>query len=306
MGRCSGAAEATAILRAMRRNGSVCAHVLQRPVNVTASTQSTPAIHNPNTSGHRSLMAPVTDLAETGCMQILHDYFNEPLAWRRYQVLVYAAGILLFSLGAKSFIDAQLGTDPLDVLVIGMNSHLNLGLGVCSSIVAIAFLVWWMIWNRKLPPLTPFVSTAAVGFLLDFWNAIELERFTIGALPVVDIELFGTTMNLSAIGLDVAALLICSYASALIIMSGIGIRIMDLVAITMIEKWEWSFFRAKMTLEVALFTSGWLIGGPMGITTLLFLVLVGPFIQPFMWVNTKYLSIPNHGIKAPAPESVTA
>lgn len=239
-------------------------------------------------------------------MQILHDYFNEPLAWRRYQVLVYAAGILLFSLGAKSFIDAQLGTDPLDVLVIGMNSHLNLGLGVCSSIVAIAFLVWWMIWNRKLPPLTPFVSTAAVGFLLDFWNAIELERFTIGALPVVDIELFGTTMNLSAIGLDVAALLICSYASALIIMSGIGIRIMDLVAITMIEKWEWSFFRAKMTLEVALFTSGWLIGGPMGITTLLFLVLVGPFIQPFMWVNTKYLSIPNHGIKAPAPESVTA
>ena len=250
-------------------------------------------------------MAHIANLADTGCMRILHDYLNEPLAWRRHQVLVYAAGILLFSLGAKSFIDAKLGTDPLDVLVIGMNSHLNLGLGVCSSLVAIAFLTWWMVWNRKLPPLTPFVSTAAVGFLLDFWNAIELERFTIGALPVVPIELFGTTVNLSAIGLDVVALITCSYASALIIMSGIGIRIMDLVAITMIEKWRWSFFRAKMTLEVALFTSGWLIGGPMGVTTLLFLVLVGPFIQPFMWVNAKYLSIPNHGIKAPAPDSVT-
>jgi uncharacterized membrane protein YczE len=237
-------------------------------------------------------------------VRILHDYLNEPFDWRRYQVLVYAAGILLFSLGAKCFIDARLGTDPLDVLVIGMNSYLGLGLGICSSIVAIGFLAWWMIWNRKLPPLSPVVSTAAVGFLLDFWNAIQLQRFTIGALPVLDIELFGRTVNLSAVGLDVVALLTCSYASALIIMSGIGIRIMDLVAITMLEKWGWSFFRAKMTLEVSLFTSGWLLGGPMGITTVLFLVLVGPFIQPFMWMNATYLSIPNHGIKARTPESV--
>ena len=237
-------------------------------------------------------------------VQIIREYLNEPLNWRRYQTLVYCAGIVLFSLGAKCFIDAGLGTDPLDVLVIGMNIHLGLGLGMWSSIVAIAFLAWWMIWNRKLPPLSPFVSTAAVGFLLDFWNAIQLQRFTIGALPILDIELFGRTVNLSAIGLDVVALLSCSYASALIIMSGIGIRIMDLVAITMIEKWGWSFFRAKMTLEVGLFTSGWLLGGPMGITTVLFLVLVGPFIQPFMWVNATYLRIPNHGIKERAAESL--
>ena len=244
--------------------------------------------------------APDPRLLHNGHVQIVRNYLNEPLNWRRYQMLVYSAGIVLFSLGAKCFIDAGLGTDPLDVLVIGMNAHLGLGLGVCSSIVAIVFLVWWMTWNRKLPPLSPFVSTAAVGFLLDFWNAIELERFTIGALPVVDFQLFGHAVNFNAVALDVVALLACSYASALIIMSGIGIRIMDLVAITMIEKWGWSFFRAKMTLEVALFTSGWLLGGPMGITTVLFLIFVGPFIQPFMWVNSRYLSIPNHGIKARA------
>lgn len=239
-------------------------------------------------------------------MQLLRDYLNVSLDWRRYQVLVYCAGIVLFSVGAKTFIDAGLGTDPLDVLVIGMNQHLNLGLGVCSSIIAALFITWWMVWNRKLPPLTPFVSTAAVGFLLDFWGAVELERFTVEALPVLPIELFGYTLNVTLVALDIAALLACSYASALIIMSGIGIRIMDLLAITMIERWGWSFFRAKMTLEVALFTSGWLLGGPMGVTTVLFLVFVGPFIQPFMWVNAKYLSIPNHGIKQPTPASTPA
>jgi hypothetical protein len=89
----------------------------------------------------------------------------------------------------------------------------------------------------------------------------------------------------------------CSYASALIIMSGVGIRIMDLVAITMVERLGWSFFRAKMTLEVALFSVGWMLGGPIGVTTLMFLIFVGPFIQPFMWANSAYLGIPNHGIR---------
>lgn len=236
-------------------------------------------------------------------MPLLKDYLNEPLDWRRYQVAMYVFGIVLFSLGAKGFIDAKLGTDPLDVLVIGMNRHLGLGLGLCSSLVAILFLTWWVLWNHKLPPLTPFVSTAAVGFLLDFWNAVELQRYTIGAVSELNVEIFGLVVNLWAVGLDVVSLLLCSYASALIIMSGIGIRIMDLVAITMMERWGWTFFRAKMLLEIGLFTSGWLLGGPMGVTTVLFLFLVGPFIQPFMWVNATYLNLPNHGIRTAIAEA---
>ncbi|MEO5331928.1 MAG: hypothetical protein H7839_07870 [Magnetococcus sp. YQC-5] len=230
-------------------------------------------------------------------MHILKEYMNQNLTLYRYQLFFYAFGIILFSIGAKGFIDAQLGTDPLDVLVISLNQHIGLGMGIWSSIIAIIFLTWWMVWNRKMPPMTPFVSTSAVGFLIDFWNAIKLENYTIHAMPVVTVTWFGYDLNLSAVLLDVMALLICSYASSLIIMSGIGIRIMDLVAITMIEKWSWSFFRAKMVLEVGLFSLGWALGGPMGVTTVLFLFLVGPFIQPFMWVNQTYLSIPNHGIQ---------
>ncbi|MBF0179300.1 MAG: hypothetical protein HQM03_04640 [Magnetococcales bacterium] len=227
---------------------------------------------------------------------LLKQYFNQEMTIYRYQLIYYCVGLIMFSFGAKGFIDAELGTDPLDVLVIGMNKHLGVGLGVCSSLLAIFFLTWWMLWNRKLPPMTPFVSTSAVGFLLDFWNALHVEQYTIEAMPVIDVDVWGYTLNLSAVGLDVISLLICAYASSLIIMSGIGIRIMDLVAITMIEKWGHSFFRAKMTLEIVLFSTGWVLGGPMGVTTVLFLFLVGPFIQPFMLMNAKYLDIPNHGI----------
>lgn len=37
--------------------------------------------------------------------------------------LIYGCGCLLFSFGAKFFIDAKLGVDPLDVLVLGIVKH---------------------------------------------------------------------------------------------------------------------------------------------------------------------------------------
>lgn len=202
------------------------------------------------------------------------------------QLAMYTIGCVLFSIGAKFFIDAKLGTDPLDVLVIGMNSYLHRGMGFCSSLVAVVLLAWWTIWNRRIPPLTPFVTTAAVGYLIDLWNYLRVEQLT-------------ATLGASVLQV-LAGLMICSYASSLIIMSGIGIRIMDLVAITMIEKLGYSFFRAKMTLEIGLFASGWALGGPVGIATVLFLFIVGPFIQPFIAFNARVLKFRNFGFASAA------
>ncbi len=63
--------------------------------------------------------------------------------------------------------------------------------------------------------------------LHDLWNLLDLGR------------LFKPL--LSPVPMLVTGLLMCSYASALIIITGIGIRIMDLRVITMTRKWGWSF-----------------------------------------------------------------
>lgn len=214
-------------------------------------------------------------------LKMIRMWSAEQLKGSAQQYYLYVFGILIFSLGAKCFIDSHLGTDPLDVLCIGMTRHLPITIGIASGIVAIVFLSVWSFWNKKIPPLTPFITTFAVGLLIDFWNHIQIEAMT---------------AQLSSYAILGFGLLLCSFASALVIMSGIGIRIMDLVSITIIEKWGWSFFAAKMVLEVLMFAVGWALGGPVGIGTVGFLALVGTMIQPFMWVNNKFLSIPNYGL----------
>src|SRR5579859_1618209 len=129
------------------------------------------------------------------------------------RLATYFAGCLLFSLGVKFFIDANLGVDPLNCLVIALVHHIALPfvrIGVVSSVITALFLLAWMIWNRRWPPITPFFTMAIVGFLIDLWNYIGLETITVRLLGHYALLLTGLLMD--------------SYASALIIMSGIGIR----------------------------------------------------------------------------------
>jgi uncharacterized protein len=213
----------------------------------------------------------------------MKKYFSEQIEGNVTQYLTYLVGCIVFSIGARFFIDSHLGTDPLDVLCIGMTNHLPITIGIASGIVAFVFLLAWSILNRKAPPLTPFFTTFSVGLLIDFWGWAGVQHYT--------------TAFLNPYVMMIIAVMLCAYASSLIIMSGIGIRIMDLVAITMMKKLDWSFFRAKMFLEILLFGSGWMLGGPVGVGTLAFLVGVGPFIQPFMVLNESQLKMNNYGLK---------
>ena len=207
----------------------------------------------------------------------------------------YLAGCVLFSLGVKLFIDSDLGVDPLHSMVIGIVQAVDLpyvGIGLVSSAVTASFLALWSAWNRRLPPLTTFITMALVGYLVDLWNLLGLERWIVPALTP------GWTM--------LTALLLDAYASALIILSGIGIRVMDLVTITMLRRWGCSFLTGKIGLELAFLTVALLLGGPVGIGTVAFVGVVATFITPFMRMNERLLGLPNFGLGPPPPAAAGA
>jgi uncharacterized protein len=202
------------------------------------------------------------------------------------RLATYLAGCVLFSLGVKLFIDAGLGVDPLHAMVLGIVGVLDLpfvGVGLVAGAVTLAFLAVWSAWNRRLPPLSTFLTMALVGFLVDLWNAAGLERLT--------------TPLLAPWPMMLAGLLLDAYASALIIMGGIGIRVMDLVAIAARRRYGCSFLAAKMAMEAGFLGAAALLGGPVGPGTVAFLVVVVPCIPSFMWANGRILGLPNHGLR---------
>ncbi|MEZ4296026.1 MAG: hypothetical protein R3B70_13705 [Polyangiaceae bacterium] len=212
--------------------------------------------------------------------------------FRRDQYVLYLIGCLLFSFGANFFIYAKLGTDPLDVFSLGLRRHLSfMTIGMAQGGFAALCLLVWSVWNRRLPLLSPFVTFFFCGTLIDIFMG-EKIRHGVNVASLVP---------LSPWPLMVAGVFLCAYGSSLILMSGIGIRSMDLVAITMVQRWRVPFWACKGVLELVLLVTGYLLGGPLGWGTVLFLAFVGWLIQPLMWANGKLLRLPNYGLaRAPA------
>lgn len=200
--------------------------------------------------------------------------------------LLYLAGCLVFSGGAYLFIHSNLGTDPLDVFALGLQEHIPVTVGLSQATVAAICLAVVAAWTRTRPLLSPLFTFFFCGSLID------LLRWSDPA----------TALPLPAPGTLACAVLLCAYGSALIIMSGFGIRAIDLLALTMTSKWRWPFWAAKGIIEASLMAFGFLMGGPLGIGTICFLVGVDLLIQPLIRANSRVFRIPNLGL----PEHVAA
>jgi uncharacterized protein len=222
----------------------------------------------------------------------LANWLAPRFGWRQY--VTYLLGCIGFSFGVCCFAAAGLGADPLYVFSTGIQKVLNFNsYAIAEGGLAAFLLIIWAIWNKKMPIISPFVTFVLCGRLIDYGNEHKLASY----MPYDEWPLMMT------------AVLLCAYASSLIIMSGIGIRAMDLLAITMVRVFRKEFWVFKTLLEVLLLLSGWLmLGTPavqlhpgkgivMGVGTLCFVIFVDLLIQPFMVANNAWLGMKNHGLR---------
>jgi uncharacterized protein (TIRG00374 family) len=199
---------------------------------------------------------------------------------------IYLTGCVCFSLGVKLFIDAAFGVDPFHAMTLGLVKVVDvpyLQVGFMDGSVTLVMLIVWMAWNKRLPPVSTFITMVLVGALIDLWNWLEIEAVTRSLGSRVLPLLIGLVLN--------------AYGSALIIMSGIGIRVVDLVALTLVERLGWRFYQAKLALEAGFLAIGWLLGGPVGIAAVAFVLVVGPFVEPLIWANQRFLKLPDYGLR---------
>jgi uncharacterized protein len=203
-----------------------------------------------------------------------------PLDYRRSQYTLYLAGCVLFAVGATCFIEAGLGTDPLDVFALGVRDVTPLTVGLAQGAFAALMLAIWAGLKRRTPSIWPFVTFFFCGSMIDLW----LHSGILGRTPLAH-----SMLMLGGVAL-------CALGSAYIIMSGIGIRAMDLVAIALVERTGRPFWLFKAVAEVLLLVVGWVLGGPVGIGTLFFLVFVGFLIQPVMALNGRLVGLPNYAL----------
>ena len=173
-------------------------------------------------------------------------------------------GLLLFALAMALIIRAGLGADPWDVLNIGVANHIDLSLGTIAIIISAIVLLLWI--PLKLwPGLGTVLNALLIGLGLDFFLSI---------IP----EIHGLGWQILVLA---AAILINGLGGAMYIGTHFGAGPRDGLMTGLHHRTGKSVRLIRTCIEVAVLLIGWALGGPVGIGTIAYALLIGPSTQLF-------------------------
>lgn len=176
---------------------------------------------------------------------------------------VIQIGFALFGLAIATMIRANLGTSPWVMLEVALAQISGLTPGTISVIVGLTVLTVILIMRERIG-----WGTLANILFIGPWEDLALYLIP----PVTANPLLQTAMFL-------AAIIMIGMASAIYIGvdAGAGPRDSLMLAVKRIS--GWSLRTARGSIEVILVLVGWLLGGPAGIGTLIYALLIGISVQ---------------------------
>ena len=202
------------------------------------------------------------------------------------------AGFAVIAIGVAMIVHANLGASPWDVLHQGISLHTPLSFGTAAMVVGFGAFAFWAPLHQR-PGLGTICNVLSVGPMIDLalWAMPEP-----GPLAVrIAFLLVGTVL----LGLGAA-----TYLSAGL---GTGPRdgiMMGLAAWGLPVRW------VRSGMELSALLIGWLLGGTVGIGTLVTAVGVGHVIQVGLQGIARLesrraaLRVPAPGGEVPAPATV--
>ncbi|GLZ31374.1 membrane protein [Lentzea sp. NBRC 105346] len=175
------------------------------------------------------------------------------------------AGLWLYGASMAMQIRSGLGLDPWDVLHEGLTKRTGLSFGLITAIVGVLVLLCW-IPLRQRPGVGTVSNVVVIGVSVDvtLWLLPAPEDLVLRAVLLV----LGIVLN--------------GLAAAVYIGSRLGPGPRDGLTTGFCARTGISLRLVRTVVELTVLASGWLLGGTVGVGTILYAVGIGPLIQFFL------------------------
>ena len=180
------------------------------------------------------------------------------------RLALFIGGLFIVANGIVSTIQAGLGINPWDVLHIGLSMQTGLSIGRIIQIVGLT-LVGFSCFMKVKPSIGTILNMIFLGLFVDL--VIALNYIPSPGQAWQKIILFISGVAIFGFGCSI-------YISANI---GTGPRDSLMLALKRITPYRLGAVRTIM--EVSAASSGFLLGGPLGLGTVIFALTVGYFIE---------------------------
>lgn len=173
-------------------------------------------------------------------------------------------GLPLFGLGIVLTIKSNLGTAPWDVLHIGLTNYMTLTIGQISQLTGVIVIVLSLLIGIK-PGWGTLANMYFMGLYIDIFMAcswIQPPGFLAAQLAML-----------------ISGVLIIGWGSFFYLTAALGAGPRDSLMVGLIEKTAWPLWIVRTAIEASVTLFGYLLGGPVGIGTVIIVLTLGPAIQ---------------------------
>lgn len=200
------------------------------------------------------------------------------------RVLILFIGLVIAHFGVTLFLLADLGSDPFNVFIQGLLRIITARLpspaithGRVHMAVSFLIIIVLLLTDRSYVKIGTLICMFFGGPIIDFFTAL-LEPLALAQASIA-----------IRILLNCLGCVILAYGMTIVIKSEAGTGPNDLVAVVISDKLKKKFSPVRIIVDVCFAGLGFLMGGTLGIGTVICAFLVGMVAGVFMPLNQRLI-----------------
>jgi len=174
-------------------------------------------------------------------------------------------GLFLYGVALGFMVRGGIGVAPWDVLALGLAGQTGIGYGTMTVLVSIVVLLLWI----------PLRQRVGLGTVLNALLVGPSADLALAVIPAPASVWIGAPMF-------VFGLLLLAFATGLYIAADFGPGPRDGLMTGLVRQTGWPVWLVRTLIEGGVLLVGFLLGGPVGVGTVLFAFGVGPLIGWFL------------------------
>jgi uncharacterized membrane protein YczE len=199
------------------------------------------------------------------CQDVRVTWFSFPDGRVGRRLTQLLAGLVLYGFSMGLMIESTLGLNPWDVFHQGVAEHTGWSFGVVTIVVGALVLLLWVPLRQR-----PGIGTVSNVFVIGIAVDASLWLLPTPASVPMRIAFLGVGVILNGI------------ASGAYIGAQLGPGPRDGLMTGLVARSGRSVRLVRTSLELAVLAIGWVLGGSVGIGTVLYAVAIGPLVHVFL------------------------
>lgn len=191
------------------------------------------------------------------------------------RTLVSLIGLMLCGVGVALFLWTGLGVDPASVFELGIGNVFHISYGTSAAIINVVILIAVFFIDKAYINISSILAIFGIGYTADIVSDL---------LKGLEFEMSSWIVKLVfvAIGLAIMAFGIATYIRA-----DLGVGAIDLISEIISEKTKFQYRIVRIVGDISFVVVGFLLGGTLGIGTIVAAFMTGPMVQCVRPVSNK-------------------